>query len=420
MLKHTIAVILREWRQNVALWVELVLVGIFVGYMVDDFVTKERCYREPLGFDTEHVYRLQLMAIPEGGAGYVAQTDTTVRYPIVESAKRLMERLSHLEGVEAVSFSHNSIPFTGNSSFQQLYRDTLGVYAFQRVVSTGFPQVFRIADIDGDVESVVRALEENTVVIGERVATMLNYEDPHAAVGQKVFQHPDQTEGLECGAVAIGLRSSRQTLNTRHILIPVGMVMDEIGRYIDGAIEWMEFTIRVTASADHNFAEHFKREIMGDMRMGNVIVFGIHSMADIQAGYERGIVVGRRLGTLNTAFLLLCAFLGVVGAFWYRTQQRRGEIGVRMALGDTREALQWRYIGEGLLLLVLSLPLVALGLWLLQVYDVAELNWMEFSWRVPIALGATSLVLAVVIAIAVWLPARRAVRISPAIAIRED
>lgn len=159
---------------------------------------------------------------------------------------------------------------------------------------------------------------------------------------------------------------------------------------------------------------------MGDMRMDNVIVFGIHSMADIQAGYERDIVVGRRLGTLNTAFLLLCAFLGVVGAFWYRTQQRRGEIGVRMALGDTCGALQWRYIGEGLLLLVLSLPLVALGLWLLQAYDVAELNWMEFSWRVPIALGATCLVLAVVIAIAVWLPARRAVRISPAIAIRED
>ena len=397
MLKHTIAVILREWRQNVALWVELVLVGIFVGYMVDDFVTKERCYREPLGFDTEHVYRLQPMAIPEGGAGYVAQTDTTVRYPIVEAAKRLLERLSHLEGVEAVSFSHNSIPFTGNSSIQQLYRDTLGVYAFQRVVSTGFPRVFRIASIDGDVESVVRALEENTVVIGERVA-----------------------KGLECGAVAIGLRSSRQSLNTRHILIPVGMVMDEIGRYIDGAIEWMEFTIRVTASADHDFAEHFKREIMGDMRMDNVIVFGIHSMVDIQAGYERGIVVGRRLGTLNTSFLLLCAFLGVVGAFWYRTQQRRGEIGVRMALGDTRGALQWRYIGEGLLLLLLSLPLVALGLWLLQAYDVAELNWMEFSWRVPIALGATSLVLAVVIAIAVWLPARRAVRISPAIAIRED
>ena len=53
-------------------------------------------------------------------------------------------------------------------------------------------------------------------------------------------------------------------------------------------------------------------------------------------------------------FLLANIFLGIIGTFWFRTEYRKGEMGLRMALGSTRRQLNSIMVGEGVLLLVLA------------------------------------------------------------------
>lgn len=78
-------------------------------------------------------------------------------------------------------------------------------------------------------------------------------------------------------------------------------------------------------------------------------------------------------------FLLANVFFGVIGTFWLRTQSRRGEIGLRVALGATRypSAL---YL-EGLCLLMLTVVPV-----LVYAFNMMYLDRLD-SYRIPLGVG---------------------------------
>ena len=115
---------------------------------------------------------------------------------------------------------------------------------------------------------------------------------------------------------------------------------------------------------------------------------------------------------------LLLAVLGVYGVMAYAVAQRQREIGVRLALGAAPSGIRRLVLGQGgrLALLGTGIGLVAaagagrlLGSLLFQVspFDVTTFA------AVPLVLGSMALV-------ACWLPARRAMRVDPLVAIREE
>ncbi|MCD8165848.1 MAG: hypothetical protein LUE93_06815 [Bacteroides sp.] len=78
-------------------------------------------------------------------------------------------------------------------------------------------------------------------------------------------------------------------------------------------------------------------------------------------------------------FFLVNIFLGVLGTFWFRTQYRRHEIGLRLALGSTRNQVQGLLMAEGVLLLILAfLPAVIV---------CYHLQYAEFVLSYPVPLG---------------------------------
>ena len=121
-------------------------------------------------------------------------------------------------------------------------------------------------------------------------------------------------------------------------------------------------------------------------------------------------------GRLRGVSLLLAA-LGLYGVLAYTVRQRTQEIGIRMALGAT--AAQVRALVLRQAALVLAIGLVAgtagallLGRWLSSLV-------FQTSPSDPRILLATALVLTVTGLIAAWLPARRASRVEPRIAMQE-
>lgn len=115
---------------------------------------------------------------------------------------------------------------------------------------------------------------------------------------------------------------------------------------------------------------------------------------------------------------LLLAGLGIYGVISYTVSQRTGEIGVRMALGAPPGLIVGLVLRDGLRLTFLGLGLgllVSLGLTRLlasQLYEVSAAD--------PLIYGGVALFLVAVAALACWLPARRAARIDPLVALRTD
>ena len=115
---------------------------------------------------------------------------------------------------------------------------------------------------------------------------------------------------------------------------------------------------------------------------------------------------------------LLLASLGLYGVLSWAVTQRTKEIGVRMALGATSNALLLSFGGRGL-----KLTLVGLGIGLgLAVIVARFMTGMFYGFR-PNFIATTvvaSLVLFAVAALACWFPARRAMRVDPMEALRYE
>jgi ABC-type antimicrobial peptide transport system permease subunit len=130
-------------------------------------------------------------------------------------------------------------------------------------------------------------------------------------------------------------------------------------------------------------------------------------------------LIGRRspamLAGVVAGVALLLAAIGTYGVLSYTIAQRRREIGVRMALGAQTRQIRTQFLSLGLRLLVAGILLGVMGV------CVAGKAMQSVLFGVPTlhlpTLFGTALVLATVSLVACLIPARRASRVDPMVAL---
>jgi len=118
------------------------------------------------------------------------------------------------------------------------------------------------------------------------------------------------------------------------------------------------------------------------------------------------------------AVALVLAAIGIYGVISYTVSQRTRELGIRIALGATHDGVMRLVVGHGLLL---SLAGVVAGL-IATVYLARLVQGLLFGVKPldPWTFSAVPLVLTSVALLASWLPARRAAKVDPVIAMRNE
>jgi putative ABC transport system permease protein len=115
---------------------------------------------------------------------------------------------------------------------------------------------------------------------------------------------------------------------------------------------------------------------------------------------------------------LVLTAIGIYGVMAYSVAQRTGEIGIRMALGAAQSAIFRLVVGQAMTLVGISLAIGLVGAFA----ATRLLNSLLFgvgAWD-PITFGLIVLLVSVVAFLAAWLPARRASRVDPIIALRSE
>jgi predicted permease len=124
------------------------------------------------------------------------------------------------------------------------------------------------------------------------------------------------------------------------------------------------------------------------------------------------------LMSIFAALALVIAATGIYGVIAFVVSQRTREIGVRVALGARSSEVVGMFLRQGAIVVAAGIATGLIGAWLLA--RTVQSFLFEVEPRDPVVFGAVAIALALVGLLACWIPARRAARIDPLLALRAE
>ena len=374
-----------------------IVVVIGAGLLVRSFVTLTT--RDP-GFDPDHVlsFNTQLAKLPDAAARGRA-------------AAALMDRLSSLPGVASAGaatglptvtpqrgtrFEVEGRKLTPEEDGALFMAATPGVFeAWRTPVLSG--RAFQLTDTAGGQPVVlINRTLANTVFAGS---------DP---VGRRIRiinpEYPD---------------------NWRTV---VGVVGDVQFRRLDPDMDptiytpfsqtpfmWAYVMVRTTGDPSA-----LTRSIKGIVRSvdPNLIASGVRPMVDVVSGTVAEPRLSMLLVSGFALLALILASVGIYGVVAYSVSQRTHELGLRMALGAGRAGVLAMIIREGLFMAAIGI-VAGLGAAALATRLMGDLL-IGITPRDPLTFGGGAVLLLTIAAAASYLPARRATRVDPMVALRAE
>lgn len=137
----------------------------------------------------------------------------------------------------------------------------------------------------------------------------------------------------------------------------------------------------------------------------------------VDSGVGNISLLGSLLGAFATIGVIL-AVIGIYGVVSYTVVQRTGELGIRMALGAQTSEVMWFVLRKGAVLVLIGVFLGAFG-----AYGVSKLLISiipSLPTRDPLMLLFSALILIAVALVACYIPARRATRVNPLVALKGE
>jgi len=351
------------------------------------------------GYSTDQVV---MLALDPGQSGYKLDQ-------LRSFYARLSERVSVLPGVKSATYTKN-IPLSGRWSrigvevpgYQP--RPDEEMAALFNQIAPQFFATFGMTLLSGhDFSALDTPDSSKVVIINEKLAHyFFGTED---AVGKRISL--ENLKDLQIiGVVADAKYRNLREQSPQTVYLPLSQ-----------SSSMMQRTLCVrTSGTPHNLIAAIRREVRA--LDPNLPVFDIKTFEDQvneSVSQERLVAM---LSSFFGFFALLLASLGLYGVMAYAVARRTREIGIRMALGARAGNVLRLVLGETLLLVLIG---IALGLpAALAATRLTEGLLFGLTATDPFTIALATLVMIAVASLAGWMPARRAARVDPMVALRYE
>lgn len=398
---------LNEWRSNIWIVIELVIV-LLVLQLIFGMLYSIYSLRKPvLHADLDDIYVAWIDNLEEDCDGYTPYDST---HSAATDLEMLMTRLRSNPCVEKAGYgTSNSIPYQYN-----FWGTAVGLpgdekrtaFVNVRGISPEMLEVMQIGGVRGETPGqLADIMRRGYTLLPE--AEMPAADTPRAAdfVGKDVEKKQDPPEIRHVGAIAEPMR--RSDFEPAFYGTWYEPIEPDEARVI---------VLRVKPGMGHRFIESMNDTAL---RSGNMFLTDFTCMSDLRDMCQMDTTQAVNGITVCALFVLVMIFLGFLGTFWFRTQQRVSEIAIRKVNGATDRDIYQRFFAEGLTLLGVAVVVASpVTVWIVRnLGDMMDLSILDNELAVPVIFSIV--VLGLLIIAGIYAPARRAASVNPAEALKD-
>jgi macrolide transport system ATP-binding/permease protein len=333
---------------------------------------------------------------------------------------QVLEGLRAAPGVQAATFtSHALLTRSASIGAAAIESDAApapgsqmaGAYAkehtaWRLITGPGFFDALRVPILRG------RALDERDAMTGQKVAVI------NTLLARQLFK----TEDVVGRRFRLGMDKTSPIYEIAGVAAPAhyGSVRDEAPPtvYLAAAQQPLAFaTFEVRVAGDPAAFAGTARDVV--RRIDDQLpLVGMRTMTDQVARSLQQEHLFARLAILLGAVTLALSAIGLYGLLAYGVAQRIPEIGLRMALGAERGVVRWMVLRQSLLLGLAGLAAGVAGT--MAAARLVESMLYNLPPRDPLTIAAAGALMAATCLLAGYVPARRAARVDPLVALREN
>lgn len=388
----------------------LLLVG--AGLFVRTLVNLQRV--DP-GFNTQNLLLFEVFP------GLIGYKDDQLR----NVYQQISQRVEAVPGVQAVTFSRMALLAQGSSSSSVFLREDLNQTpdsegrikprgdGYRHVVRENFLEAMGIPLLLGRTFTTHDTFNTPRVAVVNQTFVKTFFPNENNPVGKRFTFDPSKPDEIEIIGVAKDAKYTRQ----RDEVPPTVYSSYQQERPLQSGV----FEVRTgdDPAAVAASVRQALKEVEPNLPVGRMIT-------QIEQADET-LRMERLFAKLLTLFGLLAqqlAAIGLFGVLAYTVSQRTHEIGIRMALGAQRSNVMKMIVRQGMVLAMLGVVLGLIGAYVLTRYleSWVKLSDMLFGVEVsdPFTYGLIAVLLSVVALIACYIPARRATKVDPLVALRNE
>jgi putative ABC transport system permease protein len=397
MYKHLFKLIWNKKKQNF-LFLSEILISFIVIFIVFSFVVYYyHNYKKPMGFKYDRVWRVS----------YNNSLKTKNSDSLTLFYEGLKRTLLSMPQVMEVSYSNGNVPFADSHSTTNIKEKDR---SFDRVnnynIDISYNKVWQMKMLEGKWFSEAGRTDKGAIPIVLSQSLKEKMFGNVSPIGKRLSYGNDKTD------------DSREV---------IGVVADMkySGDYYEGGdamyskidtsfYKWIgTISLRVSNDADAAFESKLYKVLANTMKESNIEISHYTNMRESKNAIT---VIPLIVLMIVAGFLIFNVALGLFGVLWYSINRRRGEIGLRRAIGASGKSISVQLILESMFLATLALIVgcfFAVQFPLLKVYDVQASIYLY-------AIVLSVLFIYLIVFLCSLYPGKQAAAIMPAVALHEE
>ena len=415
-----------EWRSNLWLAAEFLIVSVVIWYVLVTVFSTLWVRTGSPGYDVSSVWLVGYDVVnSEGRDDDESRGDSE---SLSQDMAAMLRRLREAPGVKALALSYSAIPYNYNfngDNYTLIRKDgseeVFNGFFARKIISPSYITVMGISGANGESpEELTEFVKERQgVLITENTFEMqdvVEYNTPSRIADDWLFLNNDSTT-LPVITIVNQQRNDYEPCYFRTFM--QASINED---FPQNPLALYEITVKVDPSKEKKFAKWINEKTGNYLSVGNVYVNDLIPFEVIRTMNQEHIVTLVNNRVAIVVFLMVSIFLGLLGAFWFRTQNRTGEIAIRKVNGATSGQIFRRLMGEGLLILAAVTPIAWICDWGLIKLDLVVYLFTNSAplWQYIVCAAITLALVILAVTVGIWFPARKAMNIDPASALAHE